>query len=187
MVDDLKQQIMANGQPLVLIGMMGTGKSHFGRMLSKALGLEYYDSDTLVEEKAGCAISEIFARWGEDNFRSVEAKTIKDCIDKGVCVISTGGGAILNADTAQNIFANTLSIWVDAPVDVILQRVKKNRNRPLLACENPADVLQELMQVRRPIYERARFKLESGVTDADSALRTVLKDIETYLRQNKTE
>jgi len=187
MKNNIRELINANGQPLVLIGMMGTGKSHFGRMLSQTLKLDYFDSDALVEEKAGCSIAEIFERWGEDNFRSVEAKTIQEYMQKGPCVISTGGGAILNAESAEDIFLNAVSIWVDAPVDIILERVKKNKNRPLLACENPADVLQELMQVRKPIYERARYKIASGDGAAEKALDTLLNDIKTDLMRNETE
>lgn len=183
MMKNVTDLIKEHGAPIVLVGMMGTGKTHFGRLLSQALRLNYYDTDTLVEAKAGCSISEIFERWGEEKFRDVEAKTIQDHLQKGPCVISTGGGALMNAETADAIFDGSLSIWVDAPLDIILQRVAKNRNRPLLACENPRDVLQELMKKREPSYRRAIFKISSGVVPSEDALDTVIKDIKHYLIQ----
>lgn len=181
MMKDARELIVEHGAPIVLIGMMGTGKTHFGRLLSQALRLDYYDTDSLVEAKAGCSIAEIFERWGEESFRSVEAKTIQDMLQKGPCVISTGGGAVMNADTAEAIFNGSLSIWVDAPIDIILERVGKNRNRPLLACENPQDVLQELMKSREPVYRRAKFKISSGYMPADEALNAVIDDMRQYL------
>jgi len=181
MKTDVRSLIIDYGSPIVLIGMMGTGKTHFGRMLSQALKLDYHDTDSLVETKAGCSIAEIFERWGEESFRSVEAKTIQDLVHQGPSVISTGGGAIMNTDTAEAIFNGSLSIWVDAPINIILERVGKNRNRPLLACENPQDVLQELMKLREPVYRRALFKISSGDMPAEEALNTVINDMKHFL------
>lgn len=186
MKKDVRGLIIDHGAPIVLVGMMGTGKTHFGRLLAQALRLEYHDTDSLVEAKAGCSIAEIFERWGEDNFRSVEAKTIQDILQQGPSVISTGGGAIMNVDTAEAIFNGSLSIWVDAPIDIILERVSKNRNRPLLACENPQDVLQELMKLREPVYRRALFKISSGKIPADESLNAVINDMKQYLMRSQT-
>lgn len=186
MKKDVRGLIIDHGAPIVLVGMMGTGKTYFGRLLAQALRLEYHDTDSLVEAKAGCSIAEIFERWGEENFRSVEAKTIQDILQQGPSVISTGGGAIMNADTAEAIFNDSLSIWVDAPIDIILERVGKNRNRPLLACENPQDVLQELMKSREPVYRRALFKISSGEIPADESLNAVINDMKQYLIRSQT-
>lgn len=187
MMKDVRDLILDYGAPIVLVGMMGTGKTHFGRLLSQALRLEYYDTDSLVEAKAGCSIAEIFDRWGEESFRSVEAKTIQGLLQKGPCVISTGGGALMNTDTADAIFGGSLSIWVDAPLAVILERVGKNRNRPLLACENPQDVLQELMETRKPSYRRAMFKISSGGSPAEEVLDGVINEIKHYLIRIEAE
>jgi len=186
MKTDVRSLILDYGAPIVLIGMMGTGKTHFGRLLSQALRLDYHDTDSLVEAKAGCSIAEIFERWGEDSFRSVEAKTIQDLMLQGPSVISTGGGAIMNPDTAEAIFNGPLSIWVDAPIKIILERVGKNRNRPLLACENPQDVLQGLMKSREPVYRRAKFKISSGEISAEESLDAVIDDMKQYLIRAQT-
>lgn len=183
MYEALKKQISLYGRPVVLVGMMGTGKTHFGRMISAALDLKYYDSDALVEEKAGCSISEIFERWGEERFREVEAKTVQELASGGVCVVSTGGGAVMNPETADIVFGETLSVWIHAPFDAILQRVAKNKKRPLLACENPRDVLQQLIQAREPVYRRARFNLSSEEGKAEVVMDGLFDEMRSYLTE----
>lgn len=163
--------------PIVLIGMMGSGKTHFGRILAKKLGLKFYDSDLLIEQKANCSVAEIFERWGEEKFREVEAKTIQEIIHKGPSVIATGGGAIKNEQTANTIFNHSYSVWVKADMDQILKRVARNENRPLLACENPEDVLQKLMSEREHIYSKAMFTINSSDGNASAAIRDLLADI----------
>ncbi len=167
--------------PVVLIGMMGSGKTHFGRLLSSALDLPFHDSDNLIEKKAGCSVSEIFERWGEGKFREAEANTIQDYIAQGPSVLATGGGAILNAQTAEVVFSQSISIWIDAPLDVILERVSRNKNRPLLACENPREVLQQLMEARAPIYERARIHIKVGEENTERTLEKILDAIQKQL------
>jgi shikimate kinase len=164
-------------KPIVLVGMMGSGKTHFGRLLGHRLGLNFYDSDTLIEEKAGCSVSEIFDRWGEKKFRDVEASTIQDYLNKGPLVLATGGGAIINADTAKAIFSTTHSVWVRADIRTILSRVSKNRNRPLLQVDNPKAVLQNLIQIRQPIYENARFILDGSLKDTQKTLEQLVSEI----------
>lgn len=164
-------------RPIVLIGMMGSGKTHFGRLLGQRLGLKFFDSDTLIEEKAGCSVSEIFERWGEQKFRDVEASTIQDYLDKGPLVLATGGGAIVNPDTAKAIFATAHSVWVKADIRTILMRVTKNKNRPLLQVDNPKAVLQNLLQIRQPIYEKAHFILDGSLKDTQKTLEQLVLEI----------
>lgn len=164
-------------KPIVLIGMMGSGKTHFGRLLSKKLGVEFYDSDHVVEQKAGCSVSEIFERWGEEKFREVEAKTIQELVKAKPSVIATGGGAIKNKETANTIFDQSYSVWVNADMEQILKRVARNENRPLLACENPQDVLKKLMSEREHIYSKARFTIQSSDGNANAAIKKLLAEI----------
>lgn len=164
-------------KPIVLIGMMGSGKTHFGRLLGQRLGLKFYDSDSLIEEKAGCSVRDIFELWGEAKFREVEASTIQDYLQKGPLVLATGGGAIMNPDTADGIFTNAHSVWVNADIRTILSRVLKNKNRPLLQVDNPKAVLHDLMRVRQPIYEKARFIIDSSSKDTQKTLEQLISEI----------
>lgn len=158
-------------RPITMIGMMGTGKTHMGKLLAKKLAWPFFDSDHLVEEKAGCSVAEIFELWGEEKFRESEARTIQGLTSMKRCVIATGGGAIMNEETAEAIFKHSYAVWVQADIDTILKRVSKNKNRPLLACENPKDVLQKLMEKRQDIYAKAHFTIDSSsVNDEDAAL-----------------
>lgn len=164
-------------RPIVLIGMMGSGKTHLGRLLAKKLGLKFYDSDDLIEKKAGCSVAEIFERWGEQKFREVEAKTIQELVHSKPSVIATGGGAIKNEDTAATVFNHSYSVWVKADMAQILKRVARNENRPLLACENPQDVLKKLMDEREHIYSKAKFIIQSSDGNANAAIKTLLAEI----------
>lgn len=185
MSEELDTLRAALSTPIVLIGMMGSGKTHMGRLIAKKLGWPFYDSDQLIEEKAGCKVADIFDIWGEEKFREVEARTIQGLIDMKRSVIATGGGAILNKATADKIFARSYSVWVRADMDKIYQRVSKNKNRPLLACENPQDVLNRLMRQRQPIYEQASFTLHSGRGDEHEAVMQLLREIYTVSRKDE--
>lgn len=177
MSDEIEKIRTHLSMPIVLIGMMGSGKTHMGRLIAKKLGWPFFDSDQLVEEKAGCSIADIFKLWGEDKFRDVEARTIQDLVNLKRTVIATGGGAVLNPDTADRIFSQSYSVWVHADIDRIFERVSRNENRPLLACENPKDVLQKLMQERQPVYEKAEYRIDSGAQDDNAAVQGLLNHI----------
>lgn len=174
---DLQEARKSLSKPITMIGMMGTGKTHMGRLLAQKLAWPFFDSDNLVEEKAGCPISVIFDIWGEQKFRDVEARTIRDLLSMKRCVIATGGGAIMNGETADAIFNQSSAVWVQADIDTILNRVSKNKNRPLLACENPKDVLQKLMEQRKDTYARAPFTLDSTKNNDEGAALALLEDI----------
>lgn len=164
-------------KPVVLVGMMGSGKTHFGRLLGIRLGLDFYDSDVVIEEKAGCSVSEIFERWGEAKFREVEALTVQDYLTRGPLVLATGGGAMMNPDTAKAVFEGSHCIWVKANLRTILSRVSKNRNRPLLAGDDPKGTLQKLMKIRQPVYEKAAYRLDSSAKDTQKVLDQLIAEI----------
>lgn len=175
--DRLAPELKRANLPIVLIGMMGSGKTHFGRLIAQSLGLEFFDSDSLIEQKAGCSVTEIFERWGEAKFREVEAATIQEYLERGALIMATGGGAVMNTETAQAIFQKSIAVWVQANMDDILARVSKNKNRPLLACADPEDVLQKLMQVRAPIYAQAPIKLDSSNKDQQKVMDDIYSEV----------
>lgn len=155
-MDDYTDFIKTNlSKPIVLVGMMGAGKTHIGRLLAKNLELEFHDSDSLIEEKAGMPVPEIFEVFGEDKFRSSEELTILDLLEKPPCVIATGGGAVMNEAVLKALQERSISLWLDADIEDIYERIKDHKNRPLLQTENPKETLRILMEERRALYEKA--------------------------------
>lgn len=146
---------------VVLVGLMGAGKTAVGRRLANKLDLPFIDADTEIEMAAGASINEIFAEHGEAYFRQGERKVISRLLEGGPQVLATGGGAYMNADTRTAIKAHGLSVWLKADVKVLLKRVGRRGNRPLLAGGDPEGVLQKLMDERYPIYAKADVTVES--------------------------
>jgi shikimate kinase len=146
---------------LVLVGMMGAGKSSIGRRLANRLGLPFADADTEIEAAAGMSIPEIFARHGEPAFRSGEARVISRLLDKGPQVLATGGGAVMNEGTRDAIRTKAVSIWLKAEPDVLMRRIKRRNDRPLLKTDDPAATLKSLLAVREPTYSQADLVIES--------------------------
>ncbi len=145
------------GRSIVLVGMMGAGKTSIGRRLAAALGLAFVDADSEIETAAGAAISEIFARHGEAYFRDGERRVISRILIEKQIVLATGGGAFMNAATRERIGERGISVWLKADVAVLLQRVRKRANRPLLQAQDPEQVLRQLTDERYPVYALADF------------------------------
>jgi shikimate kinase len=146
---------------IVLVGMMGAGKSSVGRRLATRLGLTFVDADTEIEAAAGMSIADIFAAHGEAYFRSGEARVIARLLEGGPQVMATGGGATMNPDTRALIHAKGVSIWLDADYDVLLRRVKRRTDRPMLKTADPAETLRRLLDERRPVYVLADLTIRS--------------------------
>jgi shikimate kinase len=146
---------------IVLVGMMGAGKSSVGRRLGARLGLPFLDADTEIEAAAGMTIPEIFARHGEPAFRSGEARVIERLLESGPQVLATGGGAFVNPNTRALIHAKGVSIWLKAEFDVLMRRIKRRSDRPMLKTADPAATLQRLMSERDPFYAEANLTIES--------------------------
>src|SRR5579885_2464016 len=137
---------------VVLIGMMGVGKSSVGRRLGTRLGIPFVDADTEIEKAAGMSIAEIFARHGEPSFRGGEARVIARLLEHGPQVLATGGGAFMNETTRAAIRAKGISIWLAAELDVLMRRINKRRDdRPLLQTAYPAETLRRLLAERNPV------------------------------------
>jgi shikimate kinase len=146
---------------IVLVGMMGAGKSSIGRRLALRLGIPFVDADTEIEKAAGMSIPDIFATRGEPDFRIGEARVIARLLDGGPQVLATGGGAFMNADTRAAIAAKGISIWLKAEIDVLMRRIKRRQDRPLLQTDDPAETLRQLVDVRYPVYALADLTVES--------------------------
>ncbi|MCF3639440.1 shikimate kinase [Rhizobium sp. TRM95111] len=140
---------------LVLIGLMGAGKSAVGRLTAQALGVPFVDSDHEIERVSRMTIPELFAAYGEPEFRALEARVIKRLLKTGPRVLSTGGGAFINETSRKYIRRGGLTVWLKADLDVLWERVTKRDNRPLLKTENPRQTLENLMNARYPIYAEA--------------------------------
>lgn len=166
-----------NGQPIVLVGLMGAGKSTVGRRLAARLGLPFVDADHEIEAAAGMAISEIFAQYGEAYFRDGERRVIARLMDGAPKVIATGGGAFVNEETRALILAEALAIWLDASIEVLVERVRKRNHRPLLIGKDPAVVLRELAEVRNPLYAQAPIRVPSNNVPHDMTVRAILEAI----------
>ncbi len=160
---------------IVLVGMMGVGKSSIGRRLAARLGIPFVDADGEIEKAAGMSIADIFARHGEPSFRSGEARVIARLLDSGPQVLATGGGAVLNADTRAAIKAKGISIWLKADFDVLVRRITKRRNeRPLLQTADPVETLRQLLAEREPIYALADLTVQSRDVSHDAVVADIL-------------
>jgi len=146
---------------VALVGMMGAGKSSIGRRLAARLNVPFKDADAEIEAAAGCTISEIFERYGEPAFRDGERKVISRLLTEPPHVMATGGGAFMDASTRATLKQNAVTIWLRAPVDVLLARTQRRDTRPLLRNGNPRETLEKLLAERTPIYAQADYTLDS--------------------------
>lgn len=160
---------------IVLVGMMGAGKSSIGKKLANRLQMHFTDADDEIETAAGMKISEIFERFGEDYFRDGERRVIARLMEGKPMVIATGGGAFINEETRKLILANAVSIWLDADLDILVERVSRRSHRPLLKDKNPRDVLRELGEIRNPLYAQADIHIRTDTSPHAQAVEIILK------------
>ena len=146
---------------IVLVGMMGAGKSTIGRRLAARLRLPFLDADIEIEAAASMSIPDIFATHGEPYFRDGEARVIARLLDNGPAVIATGGGAFMREETRSRIRHKAVSIWLKADADVIMKRVKRRADRPLLQTEDPVATVSRLLEAREPVYATADLTIGS--------------------------
>jgi shikimate kinase len=159
---------------LVFVGLMGAGKSAIGRMTAMALGVPFIDSDHEIERVSRMTISDLFAAYGEEEFRALETRVIKRLLGSGPRVVSTGGGAYINERTRRHIRKQGLSVWLNADLDVLWERVNKRDTRPLLKTENPRQTLENLMHARYPIYAEADLTVLSRDVKKEAIVEEVL-------------
>jgi shikimate kinase len=193
MVDIATQKTSENGssrailtrlgdRSIVLIGMMGVGKSSIGRRLGARLGVPFVDADTEIERAAGMSIADIFARHGEAAFRSGEARVIARLLNGGPQVLATGGGAVMNEATRALIKERGVSIWLSAELDLLLRRISKRKaERPMLQTDDPAATLRELLASRAPIYAQADITVQSRDVPHDAIVTEIIEALAVFL------
>jgi shikimate kinase len=159
--------------PVVLVGLMGVGKSTVGRRLDRRLGLPFVDSDSAIEEAVGLPWGELFERYGEEDFRDGERRLVARLVDGEVRVIATGGGVFVDARTRNLLKERTITVWLDAPVDVLAERTSRRDTRPLLKNGDPKGTLERLAKLEREAYAEAHIHVKSG----DGAHREVVEAI----------
>lgn len=169
---------MSPEKSIVLVGLMGAGKSSIGRRLATRLGMPFIDSDVEIEKAAGMSIDDIFTRHGEAHFRDGERKVIGRLLDGPPVVLATGGGAFMNMETRTRIKASALSIWLDAELDVLLRRCLKRSNRPLLRQGDPRETLLRLKTERDPVYAQADFSVHSGDGPHELVVEAIIRLLE---------
>ncbi len=161
-------------RPIALVGLMGAGKTTVGRRLAAALQLPFVDADSEIEKAAGLSVQEIFARHGEPEFRRGERSVIARLLNEAPHVLATGGGAFIDPATRALVKEKAVSVWLKAPLDVLMRRVEKRENRPLLQNGDPEEVMRKLMDVRYPIYAEADIIIESNHQPHASSVTAVL-------------
>jgi shikimate kinase len=167
---------------IVLVGMMGVGKSSIGRRLAARLAIPFVDADSEIEKAAGMSIAEFFARHGEPSFRSGEARVIARLLESGPQVLATGGGAVMNADTRAAIKAKGVSVWLSADFDVLVRRINKRKNdRPMLQTADPAATLRELLIAREPVYAQSDLTVQSREVPHEAVVTEIVMDLAAFL------
>ena len=159
---------------IVLVGMMGAGKSSIGRRLASEFNLPFVDADTEIEAAAGMSIPEIFEAHGEPYFRSGEARVIARLLEGGPQVLASGGGAFINPQTRALIRARGISVWLKADLDVLLRRIKRRSDRPLLKTDDPEQTLSQLIAERYPIYAEADVTIHSRDVSHDAIVADIV-------------
>lgn len=162
-------------RPIVLIGLMGAGKSSVGRRLAKKLGLNFVDSDDEIEKAAGCTIEDIFDRFGEAEFRQGEKRVMERLLDEGPMVLATGGGAFMNSDIRAKILTKGTAVWLKAGLEALFERTSRRGGRPLLKTSDPRKTLATLIKERYPVYEEAPIIIDTDTETLDSTVDSIIE------------
>jgi shikimate kinase len=166
---------------IVLVGLMGAGKSCIGRRLGQRLGLPFTDADSEIETAAGLSIAEIFSRYGEAAFRDCERRVMTRLLQGPPRVLSTGGGAFMDADTRRLIKEHAISVWLRADLDTLIARTRGRSHRPLLASGDPRAILADLMERRYPVYAEADVVVETGADNPNVTCGRVIEALEGFI------
>src|ERR687889_1933240 len=195
LVDEGGQDIASHGGPsitrqlgarsLVLVGLMGAGKSTVGRRLAQKLGLPFRDADHEIEAAAGMTIPDIFAIYGETHFRDGERRVIARLLQEGPMVLATGGGAFMSEETRQRIAELGISVWLRADLDVLMRRVRKRTTRPLLQNSDPEGTMRRLMELRYPVYATADITIDSHEAPHDRVVADAIKALAEWFAREK--
>lgn len=172
---------------LIFVGLMGAGKSVIGRLVAQSLGIPFVDTDAEIESVSRMTIAELFSQYGETEFRALETRVVERLLKQGPRVVSTGGGAFINEATRAQIKQGGLSIWLNADLDTLWDRVNRRDHRPLLKTENPRQTLENMMIQRYPIYAEADLTVMSVNIRKDLMANEVLQAIAALALKGDTE
>ncbi|HWI87617.1 MAG TPA: shikimate kinase [Sphingomicrobium sp.] len=170
-------------RPIVLVGLMGVGKSTVGRRLARRLGLPFVDSDSAIEDAAGYSAAEIFERYGEQDFRDGERRLVARLVEGEIRVIATGGGAYVDPRTRELLNNRAITVWLDAPVDILADRTSRRDTRAQLRQGDPKSTLERLSAERRPSYEQAHIHVKSGDGAHRDVVQAIVEALDKYLSQ----
>ena len=180
------QRLLDNldGRSIVLLGMMGSGKSAIGKMLARKLGIDFKDADSEIETAAGRSVSEIFEEYGEEEFRRLETRVIDRILNEGPVLLALGGGAFMAKSTRETVAESAISVWIRADLELLLERVgRRPGKRPLLKTGNPRKILSDLLEIREPVYALADIHVTSkGGTKAEMRDK-IFATMENYFTQ----
>lgn len=172
---------------IVFIGLMGAGKTAIGRLVAKALDIPFFDSDHEIEEASRMSIPELFDLYGEPEFRALEQRVIGRLLHEGARVVSTGGGAYMNAETRRTISDIAVAVWLKADLDTLMARVAKKQNRPLLKTADPRGTMQKLMDARYPVYAGANIVVTTREESRETIAGEVIEMLERWLADHPAE
>lgn len=168
-------------RPVMLVGLMGVGKSTIGRKLAALIGSDFVDADEAIEQAAQMSVSEIFDQFGEAHFRDGERRVIARLVDEGHGVIATGGGAFCNAETRALILDQAIAVWLDCDIDTLVERTSRKTTRPLLREGNPRETLERLARERNAFYAEAPIKVASSRGPHHNTALAILEGIDRWL------
>lgn len=168
-------------RPIVLVGLMGAGKSTVGKRLAKRLGLPFVDSDSAIEDASGYSAAEVFERYGERDFRDGERRLVARLVDGTVQVIATGGGAFIDRRTRELLNQRAITVWLDAPVEVLRERTSRRDTRPLLRTSDPKATLARLSDERRASYAEAHIHIRSGIQGHGEVVDKIILALDQHL------
>ena len=167
---------------IVLVGLMGAGKTTIGRKLAARLGMRFVDADEEIERAAGLSVKDIFAKYGEGEFRAGERRVIGRLLQEPPLVLATGGGAFMDAQTRAQILARSISLWLKADLDLLEKRVSRRNTRPLLNTGNPREILSRLMAERYPVYAQANLTIEARDVPQSAMVQIIIDALIAFCR-----
>lgn len=174
-------------RPIVLVGLMGAGKSAVGRKIAARLQMPFVDADTEIEEAASMSVSEIFAHYGEEEFRRLEASVMKRLLVEGGTVLATGGGAYMNEATREAVHEHGLCVWLKADIELLMSRVMRRPTRPLLQQDNPRTVMESLIEKRYPVYGEAHIVVQSQDTTKENMAEEVIIAVRDFIDETQSK
>jgi shikimate kinase len=176
---------LLNQRPVVLVGLMGAGKSTIGKKMASMLELPFFDLDTEIENVSRMSVTELFASYGEPEFRDLERRVMQRLLEGGSMILATGGGAYMNEQTRENIASAGISVWLNAELDVLMERVLRRQDRPLLKNDDPRAVMQKLMTERYPVYATADLSIMSRDEKREVIAQEVITLLLNHLRNTE--